>query len=179
MKQRRKPRAVMRWVLFLAALAASAWAATRLPQPVPERLQGGVARVIDGDSFILRATGGDHEIRIAGIDAPEFVQPWGGEARSALHDLIGGGRDVVVEPSARDRHGRLVAAVRTARGDVATALVRDGDAWASDVRGGDPALLELQARARERRIGLWSQENPVPPAAWRAGQSDRNESPAE
>lgn len=179
MKARRRRPGLVRWALFLAALGSGIWLATRLPEPAPDRVNGQVLRVIDGDSFTAAAAEGFVEVRIAGIDAPEFAQPWGRESRAALSQRIGGGRIVILAPVARDRHGRTVARVTVQGEDVARALVRDGHAWANEERGGDETLLALQADARAARIGLWSRADPVPPAAWRAAQPRANESPAD
>jgi endonuclease YncB( thermonuclease family) len=173
MNRRRKPPGLWRWALFLAALVAGAWAATRMPASPPDTLTAVPARVIDGDSFVLGDAAGGHEVRIAGIDAPEFRQPYGREARSALQDLIAG-RRIELLPRARDRHGRIVADVTAGGRDVGAELVTAGAAWAQRERGGDEALLASEAQARTSRRGLWALPDPIAPWDWRVRA--RNES---
>src|SRR5690606_23557639 len=55
------------------ALPASA---AQDPARRPQAVQGSVVRVLDGDSLLMRAAGGElRGVRIAGIDAPEKGQP--------------------------------------------------------------------------------------------------------
>jgi len=114
----------------------------------------GPVRVIDGDSFWR----GDNEIRLHGIDAPEYRQtckdnsgqdwPCGREAMRALRQLIGG-RDVACEIRDTDRYERLVAVCKSGDVDLNRAMVRDG--WA--VSFGNYGSLE--AEARKGRRGIW------------------------
>jgi hypothetical protein len=50
-------------------------------------------------------------------------------------------------------------------------MVRRGMAWwYRTFAPCDAELARLEAEAREARIGLWSQPNPVPPCEWRRGE---------
>jgi len=114
----------------------------------------GPVRVIDGDS--LRR--GETEIRLSGIDAPEYRQTckddagqdWacGREAMRALKQLIGG-RDVACEIRDTDRYERLVAVCKAGDVDLNREMIRQG--WA--VSFGSYAALE--AEARNARRGIW------------------------
>lgn len=83
----------------------------------------GEGRAIDGDSLYV----GGREIRLWGIDAPEFPTAAGRAAKAALRRLAGG-RWIVCEVKARDRYDRAVALCRTAGADLAAALVASGHA---------------------------------------------------
>lgn len=73
---------------------------------------GRVARVIDGDTFVV----GDDTIRVLGIDACETDTAGGGEATQAAQSLLLGPDKFVVvtaEPGVdRDQYGRLLRYVR-------------------------------------------------------------------
>jgi micrococcal nuclease len=77
------------------------------------------------------------------------------------------GKDVELRPQGRDRYGRLVALVYVEGTDVGFELLTAGPAWPFyRYLAGAPA--EVQAsysaageRAREERIGLWIDLNPV------------------
>ena len=82
-----------------------------------------VVRVIDGDSLIVVTGGREEEIRLAGINAPEFAAPCEAErrlaraARAHLDALVGASPVVALRSPTiwwwrRDRYGRLVAHVR-------------------------------------------------------------------
>lgn len=125
-------------------------------------------RAIDGDSLRY----GHEEVRLLGIDAPEYRQtyrdergrPWpcGREARAELERLIGRGA-VDCRSSGRDRYGRALAICSAARiGDVGEAIVRAG--YAVDYMGGRYTAAEAEARAARR--GIWRGEFERPDA-WR------------
>lgn len=121
----------------------------------------GKARAMDGDSLRV----GRREVRLWGIDAPEFDQTcerdgraWdcGRAARAALAAQIEG-RVLVCEPRDRDAYKRAVSVCRIdgRRVSINEWMVREG--WAVDYRrysGGAYATAERQAR--KDGSGLWS-----------------------
>jgi endonuclease YncB( thermonuclease family) len=46
-------------------------------------------------------------------------------------------------------------------------LVIDGMAWHFKKYNKDTVLAKLEIEAREKKVGLWSQSNPIAPWAWR------------
>jgi endonuclease YncB( thermonuclease family) len=125
----------------------------------------GAAEAIDGDS--LRMQG--EEMRLKGIDAPEFLQvcrvsgretPCGREARAALRKLLASGLATCIGDE-RDRYGRLLVHCRVRGIDINAAMVRDGQA----VAFGSYEREEAEARAAYR--GLWAGEFDRP-RDWRA-----------
>lgn len=115
--------------------------------------------VIDGDTLVSDQV----RIRLAGIDAPELSQPGGAAARSHLISLIAGG-SVRIEPTDKDKYGRVVARVYVRAGDLGQLMVRDGYACAA--YGRDYAAEERAAR--RSRAGLWAGSGISSPAAHRA-----------
>lgn len=138
-------------VVFVAALAV-VLAALKLSGLLS--IDEGPVRVIDGDSFWR----GESEVRLYGIDAPEYRQTckdeagqqWncGRAAMRALKQLIGG-RDVACEIRDTDRYDRLVAVCKSGDVDINQAMVRQG--WT--VGFGDYGSAE--AEARQARRGIW------------------------
>lgn len=124
---------------------------------------GRVVRVLDGDSIIVKVNRESLEVRVYGIDCPEYDQPYGDPARKMTQRLTRG-RAVRLHPRAVDRYGRLVARVELPKGDLSLMLLEAGLAWwyqrfapeRDDYRA-------AEKRARQARRGLWSQANPVPP----------------
>ncbi|MDP5361186.1 MAG: thermonuclease family protein [Paracoccaceae bacterium] len=80
------------------------------PQPTPSHsainapVLCGKPYVIDGDSLVIQKV----ELRLFGIDAPEFNHPFGKQAKWALHGLCKG-HEVRAECVETDSHGRTVA----------------------------------------------------------------------
>jgi endonuclease YncB( thermonuclease family) len=165
-------------VVFAFLLASGAHAA---------ELHGKVVGVADGDTItVVDGARALHKVRLAGIDAPEKNQPYGGEARRHLVALVFG-KPVVVTWHKLDRYGRLVGRVGlTVPGacgrpdcarveDVGLAQVESGLAWhyrqyqneQSPEERGRYALAEQEARTK--REGLWRDARPVPPWEYRNG----------
>lgn len=131
------------------------------------------ARVVDGDTLVL----GGREVRLAGIDAPEYRQscdragiawPCGAEAAAALRRLVGAG-PVRCEGRRNDRYGRLLARCAAAE-DLGARLVREGLAIAY----GDYEAEEGLAKAARRGVWAGTFERP---ADWRARMEPKTETP--
>ena len=63
----------------------------------PERLQGRVIAVADGDTLTLLVGVQEHRIRLGGIDAPESDQAHGTRSRAALASLCLGRQADIAE----------------------------------------------------------------------------------
>lgn len=150
-------------------------AAPRVLFETPKRqasLQLGVSQVtcsraIDGDSIEVTKNQFPFEVRIVGIDAPELDQPFGDLARKAV-EAVCVGKQVTVNVSDHDQYGRAIAEV-TLPGSfsLGRTLVASGGAWWYRSYSHDLELGRLEAEARGKKKGLWSQPNPVPPWQWR------------
>lgn len=152
---------------------------------------GKVVAVTDGDTIkILDNNKRQHKIRLTGIDAPEKAQPFGNASRKHLAFMLAG-KEVRVETSKRDRYGRVLGKVwvqprdctdcgKTLNANLAQIIA--GMAWwyqdyARDQPAQDRVRYELAVKqARERKLGLWSEADPVPPWAWRRGQRSPSKS---
>ncbi len=125
-------------------------------------LQGDVAKVIDGDTFVLR--NGVH-VRLIGINAPELHHPlWGeqlggNEAKKHLEELLKGKKvRLELDVQTHDKYGRLLAYVYVGKTFVNAKMVEDGYGQVMtvppNVRYQD-LFLKLEREAREKGRGLW------------------------
>ncbi len=161
-------------LLFLALLAHLCLPATA------GQLLGTVTGVADGDSLYVTDTGNRrHEIRLLGIDAPERGQPYGDAAKRSLERLVYL-QSVRVDWQKRDQYGRLLGKLTTSTGeDAGHNQIRSGLAWwnrkyAHDQDSEDAIRYrEAEFLARKKRVGLWSQNNPMPPWRWRYANRKR------
>ncbi len=145
---------------LLIALLLTLAACSRAPEL--DRLAAGesgrVAEVRNGDSFVLD-TG--LVVRLAGVEAPKRDQPYAEEARAALQRLVDGRRvQLLYGGSRRDRYGRALAQVKLHSGGrwIERELLRAGAVRArtwSDNRAMAAPMLEDEAYARNRKLGLW------------------------
>jgi endonuclease YncB( thermonuclease family) len=149
-----------------------------------------VIAVSDGDTLKARCDGQAETltVRLAGIDAPEYRQPFGRRSREKLVDLALDRQARLDCQKRDDRYGRRVCRVWVAPShcrasdaanacpltlDAGHALITVGLAWwderfahtePPEMRG---AYSHSQQEARSRRAGLWREPEPVPPWLWR------------
>jgi endonuclease YncB( thermonuclease family) len=124
---------------------------------VEETVRGPV-RVVDGDSLRRGAT----EIRLYGIDAPEYRQTcedetgaeWacGRGAASYLRQLIGR-RDVSCAVQDTDRYGRSVSVCRAGSVTLNDEMIRQG--WAVAYARHTLRYKVLELDAQQARRGIW------------------------
>ena len=146
-----------------------------------------VVKVQDGDSLIVEDVAGQqHKVRLSGIDAPEYGQPYGEESRQKLTTILLN-KPVRLEVIKTDPYGRLVAKVWVQPRDCSSrdeelcgktldagmAQLTTGMAWwyrywAKEQPKEDRHRYEFAEReAKARKAGLWKGKNPVNPREWR------------
>jgi micrococcal nuclease len=131
-----------------------------------------VIGISGGDTLTLLVDKQPLKIRLANIDAPEAEQPFGRQSKESLAELCWG-KDATYEAQDIVRHGHTVAVVTCGGVETSRAQIERGMAWVEDKYNRDFTLPALQAMARRDRIGLWSDENPVPPWEFRRPQIKR------
>jgi endonuclease YncB( thermonuclease family) len=127
----------------------------------PKQQSANSYHAIDGDSF----KAGDVEIRLHGIDAPEYRQTCrddngkqhlcGKLARDALSTLIRT-RTVKCSIIDRDRYGRQVSVCKDGALDVNREMVRLG--WAIAYRRHALNYVSAEREAKSARRGIWAWE---------------------
>ncbi len=161
-----------RFLPILLALAATASARAEI-------LEGKVTRISDGDTLVvLDANRKQHKIRVVGIDAPETAQAFGNRARQNLASLAFG-KAVTVEWQKRDKYGRIVGKVLAncdqpgCPRDAGLEQLNAGMAWWYRKYAGEQSpegrerYEKAERTARDGKLGLWRDPNPVPPWDWR------------
>jgi endonuclease YncB( thermonuclease family) len=116
-------------------------------------------RVLDGETLRL----GDRVLRLYGVGAPArgqacgVVTDCGGMAANELARLV---RDRAVECKiqGQDRFGRALGTCRAGGVELNASLVAAG--WASADEVTMPALVPIEATARQARRGMWAQPTP-------------------
>jgi micrococcal nuclease len=138
-------------------------------------LRGKVIGVKDGDTVVvLDAEKRSHDIRLAGIDAPEKAQPFGNRSKEHLSNLVFG-KQVEVQSDKTDKYGRTVGKVLINGRDANLEQIRAGFAWhykeyAKEQSPFDrSSYANAEASARNAKSGLWADPKPMPPWEWRHG----------
>jgi len=124
----------------------------------------GNAVAMDGDSLNM----GGIEVRLFGIDAPEYTQvcqrggqAWrcGEDAKGVLASLVSG-KSVECVQRDKDHYGRIVATCKAGSFDLADSLARSGMAVALSHFSQD--YVGAADRAKAARLGVWGSEFQLP-----------------
>ncbi len=166
-------RAVSLVALALLLLAARLWrpewfesSDSSPPRPLePGRYR--VARVIDGDTFLLADP--PERVRLIGADAPETVrpehpiEPWGPEAARFAQDFLAGGEvRLEFDGPSRDKYGRILAYAwvdgRVLNEELIRAGLATAEPWYPYSRAMKARFRRAQRQARAAGRGIWSEE---------------------
>ncbi|MDO9268866.1 MAG: thermonuclease family protein [Methylobacter sp.] len=135
-------------------------------------LDGRVVGVHDGDTVTLLMAGNQQlKIRLAQIDAPESDQPFGQRSKQSLSDMVFN-KTIQVEKETIDRYGRAVGTLLIDGLDVNREQIKRGMAWVYRQYLHDQSLLQVEEEARQAKVGLWSEPNPMPPWEYRHGKKN-------
>ena len=129
-----------------------------------------VIGIKDGDTFVLLMDGKEQTIRFAHIDCPEKKQPFGNKAKEFVADLCFGTYVTLIvnDKNKYDRNKRLIAEVILEDGrNLNKELVKNGLAWHFKKYSDSKEYALLETEARSRKIGIWSESNPIAPWDWR------------
>jgi len=138
-----------------------------LPISAAEILKGLVVGVHDGDTVTILITNNQQvKIRLAQIDAPEAAQAFGQRSRQSLSDMVFN-KSVQVEKETVDKYGRTVGTVIVDGIDVNREQVKRGMAWVYRQYMHDESLMDVEDKARQSKVGLWSDQSQVPPWEYR------------
>jgi endonuclease YncB( thermonuclease family) len=160
-------------LILLAALGGLICA-----DPTHAEIVSGSASAIDGDSMTV----GSREVRLYGIDAPEFRQTcnrdgaeWacGKDARDQLAALLVG-TVVNCQGIGVDIHGRMLAICTAGGIEINRALVEYG--WALALRSETDTYVPAETRAKSDRIGIWTSTF-VSPAEFRGASLPADQVP--
>lgn len=149
------------FTLFAIVAVAAAWLQHQNREVVTN-----VVTAVDGDS--LRS--GDLDIRLVGIDAPEFNQtcrknqdPYqcGRRSHAFLKELLASSGEATCFGEGHDKFGRLLAECFVEETNLNAAMVASG--WAISFGGYE----RQEANAKHNGLGLWAGEFDTP-RDWRA-----------
>ena len=142
------------WLVVMTALC---WAAVAGAKDLRPWVSTQV-KVIDGDSIVV----GGREVRLEGIDAPEYHQDCysakgeayacGVRAMEYMQKLVKG-KKLRCEPIEIDRYKRVVAVCFVGGKNLNAEMVSSGNAVAYDRY--DDAYVGLEKEARQNKRGIW------------------------
>lgn len=140
---------------------------TTIAQPP---IHGTVVGVIDGNTLLVETSDDTYRVLLHGIDSPEPGQRFADQSTARLKQLVLN-KKVTIQLQGRDRQGHRIGRIYL---DSATdphhEMVKAGLAWPAE-KHNDPTLEALKEEARQKSLGIWSEENPVPPWTYRRQQT--------
>lgn len=156
-------------LLFITALLLAA--CEPRPDTAPDSASAGLYKVVgikDGDTIELLKDGQTEIVRLAEVDCPEKAQAFGKKAKQFTSDLCFGKYVKLHGDSKRDQYKRIVATVIIDDTiNLNSELLKAGYAWHFKRYSNNNEYALLEETARQQRIGLWADPNPVAPWEWR------------
>ena len=136
-------------------------------------IQGKVVSIADGDTITVLQNSKQFKIRLYGVDTPEKSQDFGQKAKQFTSGMVYK-QHVKVVAYDIDRYGRTVGMVYTGQKCLNEELVKNGFAWVYRKYCSESFCnqwAQLEREAREKKLGLWIYDNPIPPWDFRSGKS--------
>lgn len=125
-----------------------------------EQSSATVLRVIDGRTIVVDFEAGEQTVRLIGVEALPFSEPFYGFAQEVMQNWIAG-KDVMLEADDRDsdEQGRLLRYVLFDNIMINAALIVNGLGKHESERPNtryDAFLIEMERQARESEVGIWN-----------------------
>jgi len=134
----------------------------------PLTFEGKVVAIKDGDTYDVLFNGKAQTVRLAHVDCPEKKQAFGSKAKLFASNLCFGKIVIVSSEGKKDRYTRLIAEILLQDGrNVNKELVKNGLAWHFKKYSDNKDYADLEFEARNNKIGLWRDSNPIAPWDWR------------
>ena len=135
-------------------------------------LKGKIIHVSDGDTVHLLTDKKEKiKIRLNDIDAPESKQAFGNKSKENLKKYIYQ-KDVIVEYKKKDQYKRVLGTIYYQNRDINLQQVKDGYAWVYKKYSKNPTYFKAEQEARSKKIGLWSDRNPIEPWVFRKNKKN-------
>ncbi|MDZ4713893.1 MAG: thermonuclease family protein [Cytophagales bacterium] len=134
-----------------------------------DEIKGKVVSVLDGNTVEVLTTEGERRrILLHGIDSPDSGQNFSEPAKALLQKLVYE-KEITLIIHGKDRKGNPLGELQVAgKPDPRRELIRQGLAWTTETIADFESVKES---ARKQGIGLWSEENPMPPWVFRRQQT--------
>lgn len=130
---------------------------------IGDDVYGIVFSIVDGDTYdILIEDNKKIRIRMEGIDAPETGMPFSQVSKNYLGKLCFN-KNVKVNVTDLDNKRYIGFSYLDDGTELSHEMIRAGLAWHFTKYNTDKDLAKLEIEARDAKIGLWKDNNPMPP----------------
>jgi micrococcal nuclease len=154
------------WLIILTIFSVSCNSKKRNEQllSIGSVVSGKVIAIIDGDTYDALIDGNIIiRIRMEGIDAPERGMPFYRFSKNYLSQLCFN-EIVKININGKDGYDRFIAYSYLSDGrELSHEIIKAGLAWHFKKYNSDTTLSQLETQARNLKLGLWINENPMAP----------------
>jgi len=143
------------------------------------QIKGKVISIKDGDTVVVLLAGNTQQtLRLAEVDCPESSQAFGKNAKAYTGSQVFG-KTVTFYTVGKDRYGRSVAGVFYDNDKyLSREIVKAGFGWWYFKASKNTELQKLQDEAKQKKLGLWADRNPVSPWDFRKAKNKKKTTPA-
>ena len=136
---------------------------------ISQTLSGKVVAIKDGDTVVvLDSLNNQTTLRLAEVDCPEKNQPFGTKAKQFTSDQIYY-KTIKYVITDTDRYGRSIAMIYygTDNKYLSAEIIKAGMGWHYKKYSTSKDLATFQENAKQNKIGLWIDNNPIEPSEFR------------
>jgi endonuclease YncB( thermonuclease family) len=134
-----------------------------------QTLSGKVVAIKDGDTVVvLDSLNNQTTLRLAEVDCPEKNQPFGTKAKQFTSDQIYF-KTIKYVVTDTDRYGRSIAMIYygTDNKYLSAEIIKAGMGWHYKKYSTSKELATFQENAKQNKIGLWIDNDPIEPSEFR------------
>lgn len=133
-----------------------------------QTITGTIVGIMDGDTVkLLTQDSTLVKVRLANIDCPEKKQPYSAKAKEFTSNAVFG-KTVTINIVKKDRYRRYISnVIYNDTLSLCHELIKAGLAWHFEKYSKDGELQQLEDKARQNKLGLWQESNPIAPWNWR------------
>lgn len=134
-----------------------------------QTLSGKVIAIKDGDTVVvLDSLNNQTTLRLAEVDCPEKNQPFGTKAKQFTSDQIYF-KTIKYVVTDTDRYGRSIAMIYydTDNKYLSAEIIKAGMGWHYKKYSTSKELATFQENAKQNKIGLWIDNDPIEPSEFR------------
>lgn len=133
-----------------------------------------VIGVKDGDTVEVLLEGNVPVVlRLADVDCPEKLQPYGNNAKKFVSDEVFG-KQITYYPTKTDRYGRTIAKIYYNKKYLSEEIIKSGYGWWYKQYSKATHLQDVQNKAKKAKKGLWKDKNPIAPWEFRKQKRQKN-----
>ena len=112
----------------------------------------------------------NHNFKTVNVKSvPKVLQAFGKRAKQFTSNMVYG-KNVEVRPVTTDGYGRTIAWIYVGGTCVNEALLQAGLAWHYKRYSSERHLADLETKAKQGQVGLWSHPRPIAPWDFRHGK---------